>query len=147
MGGASRVPPTRARYGGQGEDGVIAEGLTAGQWWIVALAVSALVPAAFYFCLRSVKGAVFSLAVPVIGALSVLGFSAGRGHAEVEALVMYSVSMLSLALLLAALRPEVRTYAERRRRGEEYAAPKWKVNLYAVLVLAFATGLMVLLLA
>jgi preprotein translocase subunit Sec61beta len=126
---------------------VIAEQLTGGQWWIVALAVSALVPVAFFFCLRSTKGAVLSLLVPAIGAFSVVGLSTGQGGGEREALVIHSVSMLALALTVTALRPEVVRYAELTRRGEEYEAPKWKINLYAVLTLAFAIGLMVLLLA
>ncbi|MCX2927261.1 hypothetical protein [Streptomyces sp. NEAU-W12] len=120
--------------------------LSVTQWWFVALVVSALFPAAFYYCLRSRKGALYSLVGPAIGALSVLGYSGMRGHAEEEALVMFSVSLLSVALLIVAVRPEVLRYAERARRGEEYEVPKWKVNLYAVLTLSFAVGLLFLLL-
>ncbi|MDT9685714.1 hypothetical protein RND61_27145 [Streptomyces sp. TRM76323] len=125
---------------------MVAERLTVGQWWIVAFAVSALVPAAFYFCLRSGKGAAYSLVAPALGALAVLGHGRLRGHAEKEALVIFSVALLSVALLLVAIRPDVRTYAEKARRGEEHVIPKWKVNLYAALTLAFAVAVMVLLL-
>jgi len=120
--------------------------LTVGQWWIVAIAVSALFPAAFYFCLRSKKGAIYSLIGPALGALSVLGASGKRGHSEEEALVIFSAAMLPLSLLLIAIRPDVRKYAEKARIGEEYEIPKWKINLYAVLVLAFAIAVMFLLL-
>jgi hypothetical protein len=103
---------------------VKAEDLTVGQWWIVALTTSALLVAAFYFCLRSKKGAVYSLIAPALGAISVFGHSRIRGHTGIEALVIFSTSMLSLALLLVAIRPDVRKYAEKARIGEEYAIPK-----------------------
>ncbi|MGY0069359.1 hypothetical protein ACWZEH_21730 [Streptomyces sp. QTS137] len=124
-----------------------AEYLTVGQWWIVALVVSAFFPAAFYYCLRNKKGALLSLMAPALGALSVLGHNELRDHGEVEALVMYSVSVLSVSLLVAAFRPDVVKQAAMARAGKEYEAPKWKVNLYAVLTLTLALGLMVLLLA
>lgn len=118
--------------------GAFAGHVTVGQWWLVAIAVSLLLPAALYFCLRSKKGALYSLVVPAIGAFSVGGHSRVRGHVAEEALVMYSVALLSIALLLVAMRPDVREYAERAEVGEEYEIPKWKVSLYAVLVLGFA---------
>lgn len=43
--------------------------LTVGQWWIVAPVVSALLPAAFCFCLRIRKGALLSLTAPAMGLL------------------------------------------------------------------------------
>ncbi|MFD3734526.1 hypothetical protein [Streptomyces sp. NPDC058632] len=109
--------------------------------------VSALFPAAFYYCLRNRKGALLSLMAPALGVLSVLGHNELRDHGAVEALVMYSVSVLSVSLLVAALRPEVVKQAATARTGKKYEAPKWRINLYAVLTLTLALGLMVLLLA
>ncbi|WP_405616506.1 hypothetical protein OG292_23675 [Streptomyces sp. NBC_01511] len=120
--------------------------LTVEQWWIVALVTPALFVAAVYFCVRNKRAALYSLIAPALGAISVIGHSRIRGHVETEALVIFSTCMLSLALLLVAMRPEVRKIAEKARLGEEYEIPKWKINLYAVLVLTFATVVVFLLL-
>lgn len=115
-----------------------AEDLTVGQWWIVALATSALLVAAFYFCFRHRTATLYSAIAPALGAVSVMGHSFKRGHTEPEALVMYSAAMLALALLLVAMRPDVRRIEKKHRLGETYEVPKWRTGLYGLLVTAFA---------
>ncbi|MGW1680288.1 hypothetical protein [Saccharopolyspora sp. NPDC002376] len=121
-----------------------AEDLTVGQWWIVALATSALIPAAIYFCFRSKKGAAYSVILPALVEVpALIGiYGRPRGHMEIEAmkievLGLHSISMLSIALLLVAMRPEARKAVEKARLGEEYEIPKWKTYFYGVLLLIF----------
>ncbi|MBC9727855.1 hypothetical protein [Streptomyces sp. TRM68367] len=115
-----------------------AEDLTVGQWWIVAVATSALFMAAFYFCFRHKKATLYSVIAPALGAVSVMGHSFMRGHTEPEALVIYSASMFSLALLLFAMRPEVRQMEKKHRLGETYEVSKLKSGLYGLLVTTLA---------
>lgn len=122
-----------------------AENLTVEQWWIVALAAAALFLAAFHFCFRHKKATVCALIAPALGAASVLGYSSVRDHTETEALVIFSASMVSLALLLVAIRPDMQKIREKALVGEKYEIPKWKVNLYGVLVVTFAVVVVFLL--
>ncbi|MFI5656387.1 hypothetical protein ACIA71_34815 [Streptomyces anulatus] len=126
-----RVPNTWEKY-------VQAESLTAGQWWIVALVVSALFLGAVHFTLRNGRATLYSLIAPVAGGISVLGASRARGHSEVEALIMFSASLLSLALFLVALRPELEKIRAKALVGETYEIPKWKSGVYGILVVTFA---------
>ncbi|MFI1930276.1 hypothetical protein [Streptomyces sp. NPDC020330] len=123
-----------------------AESLTTGQWWIVAVAASAALLAAVHFCFRNRRATVYSLIAPALGAVAVLGFRGAHDHSEVEALVIFSVSLLSLALLIVAMRPDMEKIRARALTGETYEVPKWKINLYGVLVVAFAVVVVFLLL-
>ncbi|MFD5205844.1 hypothetical protein ACFWIP_22720 [Streptomyces anulatus] len=123
-----------------------AESLTTGQWWIVAVAASAVFLAAVHYCFRNRRATVCSLIAPAIGAATVLGFGRARDHSEVEALIIFSVSLLSLALLIVAMRPDMERIRAKALAGETYEIPKWKINLYGVLVVAFAVVVVFLLL-
>ncbi|MFG3406379.1 hypothetical protein [Streptomyces sp. NPDC048142] len=123
-----------------------AETLTAGQWWIVALATSAVFLGAVHFTLRNGKATLYSLIAPAAGGISVLGASSARGHSEVEALIMFSASLLSVALFFVAIRPELEKIRAAARVGETYEIPKWKTGLYGVLVVTFAVVVVFLLL-
>ncbi|MEU0101914.1 hypothetical protein [Streptomyces sp. NPDC006267] len=79
-----------------------AQSSTTGQWWIVAVATSALFLAAVHFVFGNGKATLSSLVAPAAGGITVLG--AGRDHSEVEALIMFSAS---LVLLILALEPEI----------------------------------------
>ncbi|MEU3318305.1 hypothetical protein [Streptomyces sp. NPDC006785] len=115
-----------------------AESLTTAQWWLVAAATSALLLAAVHYTFRNGKATLLSLIAPAAGAVAVLGASGLRGHGEMEALVMFSASMLAVALLVLALKPELPRMKAAARAGETYEAPKWKTGLYGVLTVAFA---------
>lgn len=123
-----------------------AESLTTGQWWIVAVAASVSFLAAVHFCFRNRRATVYSVIAPALGAGTVLGFDGTHGHSEMEALVIFSVSLLSLALLVVAIRPDMEKIRARALTGETYEVPKWRINLYGVLVVAFAVVVVFLLL-
>ncbi|MFE9697015.1 hypothetical protein [Streptomyces sp. NPDC006270] len=82
-----------------------AQSSTTGQWWIVAVATSALFLAAVHFVFGNGKATLSSLVAPAAGGITVLG--AGRDHSEVEALIMFSASLIFLVLLILALKPEI----------------------------------------
>ncbi|WP_052849435.1 hypothetical protein [Streptomyces avicenniae] len=118
-----------------------AEELTLGQWWLVNLAVVVLFVAAFHFCFRNGKATAFSLIAPALGAVSAAGASAGRGDGGREALVIYFAAMLSLALLLVALRPEITRMLRLALAGENYEPTKWRIYAYTSLTLVLAVGI------
>lgn len=123
-----------------------AESLTTGQWWIAAPAASLSFLAAIHFCFRNRRATAYSVIAPVLGAGTVLGFDGTHGHSEMEALVVFSVSLLSLALLIVAIRPDMEKIRARALTGETYEVPKWRINLYGVLVVVFAVVVVFLLL-
>ncbi|MFF0331585.1 hypothetical protein ACFYUM_03300 [Streptomyces fimicarius] len=123
-----------------------AESLTTAQWWLVALATSAVLLAAVHFTFRNGKATLLSLIAPVLGGTTVLGAAGVRDHAEVEALIMFSASMLAVALLVLALKPELPRIRAAALAGETYEMPKWKTGLYGVLAVAFAVTVVFVLL-
>ncbi|MFE2040200.1 hypothetical protein ACFXAZ_04565 [Streptomyces sp. NPDC059477] len=123
-----------------------AQHLSVGQWWIVAVATSALFVVAFHFAVRNRRATAYALIAPVLGALSVVAHSRARGQTGTEALVIFAACTFSMTLVLIVIRYETLKSEQKARAGEKYVLPKWKANVYGLLTVAFACVIAFLLL-
>ncbi|MFR9798141.1 hypothetical protein ACL02U_19895 [Streptomyces sp. MS06] len=116
--------------------------LSTAQWWIAAIATSAVLMGVVFSALDPAytvrRKLASALSLPLAGLVVVGGRSMGEDYTKPAALAVYTLGALLLALVVAVIRPWIARQNARHREGYEYE--EMPVGLIVVIIAAVALG-------